>query len=285
MRNKNKYLICVRHNLLDLEVSILTNCKLILEKIERIFKGFELRVDIVSEEKPKYCISVIRENDYYLIKSDEDKSFETKNESVAIGHVVRNVFEKIEYDSREYVLLHSSGFEYEGKGICFIGRTKAGKSSVITALTKANSKVHYMTDDVLGINKNGMACSYPKPIFLRNLVHLSFLNLDKSIGEDYFQFKDDKRYYFVPTGYRDTNSQVPLEKIVLLRREEGVEFSAKQLSKQESFVSIWKNMLNSDNIERKRAVALELAKRCKIFLVIYSNIEEQMPLFLNLLEI
>lgn len=280
--NKEIY-IYVKHINLNNVIKIKCNDIYIIEVILKTFKDFE--INIKQDENIKCDINIIKSNDLFKISTYKKESKLTSSIEEALWIIIREICEGLVIETEEkYYILHGCAYYNNGKSYLFLGRTGIGKSSLSYVLSKETS-MKYMSDDLIGVNVRSLkACSFPKPIFLRDLAHLNIEYKEiEEMSRNKISFENDNRIFYNANNSILTYEDIVIDKIFLTTRTDNTEVVCKSINKNKAFIEIWKNMYSSENTIKKRNLALALAKEVPVYELQYSSVIEQKDKIIELM--
>ena len=82
----------------------------------------------------------------------------------AVRQVVIGLNAVASFPDERLLTLHAAGVVVEGRGVALPGTPESGKSTLVTALTRAGHR--YLGDEALGLTGDGRLVPFPKPIAL-----------------------------------------------------------------------------------------------------------------------
>ena len=253
------------------------NDEKLLQQIKKLLVGFNIENIDSSTEFINNEIITIRKSESRIYSILYDGEEATYTEPQAIGFTVRCVLDLLGKDSESNLFLHGGCVQYSGKIFCFLGKTKSGKSTFTYYLCqKDNCK--YITDDLICLNRENNCVPFMKPIFLRE---------DKYINQNddfvIMEYQDDNRYCILPQQMADKNQRYNIDIMVILERNPLEALSIEKLSIPTAFMSIWQNMHTSENMRAKRMIAMELAKKAKVYKVSYRDVIDDLDMIIEMI--
>lgn len=150
-----------------------------------------------TESEVEHWISIIKGEDKpneFTVYKDEE--FAARNSSVEIIYdlIVSKIRATVAEFSSEYVFLHAGVVSWKGKAIIIPGKSRAGKTTLVSELIKRNCD--YLSDEFAVIDKNGFVYPFPKKLSVRGIID-EHRQLDINI-EEYGGIASEKP---VPAGF------------------------------------------------------------------------------------
>lgn len=231
-------MLTITHDILNLNFSICTENEYIKSQLIAFFSGFKI---INNSNNLNQLIVVKTDNDKYKIFFNT-LYYESNVLECIVGKIIHLILTSFLKSLENKIILHGAALETPKGAICFIGKSREGKSTITMCLLQENKQYRYITDDII-VLINGQIIPFPKPIFIRDFD--TWLNLKDVAAKGKFINEGVERYWYLPQNITK-KEKLKITRIIKITRTLNEDFNYLSLHSGEAFKALLFNLHNNE---------------------------------------
>lgn len=169
---KIKYRYFLKINCLGVRLGVRSNnLSLFKEVKENLAEILPVSQDEITDGKVEHWISIVKGEENkkeFTVYKDEEFTARNFSKEIIYDLIVSKIRATVAEFASDYVFLHAGAVSCEGKAIIIPGKSRMGKTTLVTELIKRGCE--YLSDEFAVIDKKGLVHPFAKKLSVRGII-------------------------------------------------------------------------------------------------------------------